>query len=74
MLIRELLSNPNFDVNCNYTIYDCRSGNKTWDDANILFSTLQDNEYDEFPTWIFNLSIGYITVDVENKSIVIEAI
>lgn len=74
MLIKELLSNPDFDVNCNYTIYDCRSGNKTWNEANILFSTLQDNEDNEFPAWILDLSVGYITIDIPRKSLVIEAI
>ena len=42
MLVGELIFNYDFDVNCNYEVYDCTDGGKTWDETPALFSTSRD--------------------------------
>lgn len=68
MLIKDLICNDNFDVNCNYAIYDCRN-NKTWHETKRIYYSNCDTIAD----WILNLSIGYITIDTKRKCLVIEA-
>lgn len=68
MLIKDLICNDDFDVNCTYAIYDCRN-NKTWhEDKRIYYSS-----YDTIADWILNLSVRYITIDTARKCLVIEA-
>ena len=69
MTIRELICNSEFDVNCNYEIYDCRKG-KTWDEASIWWSTLR-NGYGKPPQEVLDAHIAYIAMNY--PSIVIEA-
>lgn len=69
MLIKDLICNNDFDVNCNYAIYDCRNTNKTWHEAKRIYYS----SYDTIADWILNLSIGYITIDTTRKCLVIEA-
>lgn len=72
MLVGDYIYNDDFDVNCNYTIYDCRNTNKCWEEADILFSTSRDG-FHKPSDWILDLHVQYVTIDVNNKCLVVEA-
>lgn len=71
MTIRKLICNEEFDVNCNYEIYDCRNG-KNWHEANIWWSTLR-NGFETPPKEVLDAKVGYITINYPHASFVIEA-
>ena len=71
MLIGDLIYSDAFDVNCNYAIYDCRSG-KAWNESDLLFSTYREG-YTKPLDFILDLHVGYITIDLTDKCLVIEA-
>lgn len=70
MLVGDLIYNDDFDVNCNFDIYDC-SGDKDWSEANLIHTNINNHEkpLDE----ILDMKIKYITFDTKRNSIVIEA-
>ena len=70
MLVGDLVYNSDFDVNCNYEIYDCTEKGKTWYEAELIYWTMIDNvskPSDE----ILNMKIKYITT--HDGAIIIEA-
>lgn len=69
MLIKDLICNNDFDINCNYAIYDCRNTDKTWNETKCVYHS----DDDEIAAWVLNLSVGYITIDTTRKCLVIEA-
>lgn len=71
MTVRDLFSNPTFDVNCRYVLYDCNDGRK-WNDAPILF--VSGNPGEELTESMMNKRIRYITIDRENNHLVVEVI
>lgn len=70
MLVGDLIYNDDFDVNCNYSIYDCTEGKAHNDGAEIIFSTKTDGFIKPRPK-ILDMEISYITI--EDSTIVIEA-
>lgn len=72
MLIKDLLKND-FDVNCNYTIYDCTEKDKNWHESPILFSTVNDGYIP--PESILNMNVKYVTLDIVQNTplLIIEA-
>lgn len=72
MLIKDLICNDDFDVNCNYAIYDCRNTDKTWDESECLYNSLYRTDDNTIADWILNLNIGYITIDIHCKCLIIE--
>ena len=70
MLVSDLVCNNDFDVNCNYAIYDCTEIGKSWDGgAHILFSTKGSEKPKDD---ILNMKIKHITMD--GNFIIIEAV
>lgn len=67
--IKQLIDNSNFDVNCQYEIYDCSSG-ITWQETKPAYSTHRDTKApsDE----LCELYVCYITIDVNRKTLIIE--
>lgn len=72
MLIKDLICNDDFDVNCNYAIYDCRNTDKTWDESECLYNSLYHTDDNTIADWILNLNIGYLTIDIHRKCLIIE--
>lgn len=70
MLVGDLVHNDDFDLNCNYIVYDCREKNSTWHDGKILFSTFREGWTKPLDR-ILDMRIKYITLNGE--SVVIEA-
>lgn len=70
MLVGDLIYNDEFDCNCNFEIYDCRENDKTWDKAEILWSTCTDG-YHKPSDAILDMKIKYITT--HDDKIIIEA-
>lgn len=73
MLIKDLICNDDFDVNCNYAIYDCRNTDKTWDESKCIYQSWHPTYNDTIDNWILSLNIGYITIDTTRKCLIIEA-
>lgn len=70
MLVGDLVYNNDFDVNCNYEIYDCTENGKTWHDAKMIYGTMRDGWKKPLDK-ILDMKIKYITAN--HQSIVIEA-
>ena len=69
MKVAELITNNNFDVNCNYSIYECPKEGTCWYHGGIrIFSTIQDPEPPK--DHILQKEISYITIN--NNFLVIE--
>ena len=43
MLVGDLIYNDDFDVNCNFDIYDC-SDDKDWSEANLIHTNINNHE------------------------------
>lgn len=71
MLVGDLVYNDDFDINCNYEIYDCTE-NDYWYEAPVIFSTFKDRWLKPLDR-ILDMHIKYITIDIKKNSIVIEA-
>lgn len=69
MLVRDLVCNNYFDVNCNYEIHEVNK-NTTWHDGNVIFSTIR-NGWVKPADAILNMHIKYITTN--GDVIVVEA-
>lgn len=69
MLIRNLIQNNDFDLECNYKIYDCTNDDVDWNNAELLYSSM----HDDCSQKILDMKIKYITFDVEAKYLIIEA-
>lgn len=70
MVVGDLIYNDDFDVNCNYMIFDCSDKNKTWQEAELIFSTKRDGFVKPLDK-ILDMKISYITMS--NSNIIIEA-
>ena len=71
MLVGDFIYNNDFDVNCNVAIYDCTEKNIDWSTAPKIYET-QVNKSKPLDK-IFDMKIKYITLDVDNMTIVVEA-
>lgn len=58
MKLKELLDNEDFDVNCNYAIYDCSKPDTYWENGTRVFTTAKDCYV---PHEILEKEIKYIT-------------
>ena len=73
MLVGDLVDNHEFDINCNFEIYDCTKRGTDWNDGGKkIFSTIDDG-------WvipgdkILEMRVQYMTLDLSRQAIVIEA-
>lgn len=73
MLVGDLVDNHEFDINCNFEIYDCTKRGTDWNDGvKKIFSTIDDG-------WvipgdkILEMRVQYMTLDLSRQAIVIEA-
>ncbi|MCQ2077638.1 MAG: hypothetical protein MJZ20_11560 [Bacteroidaceae bacterium] len=66
MLVGDLIYNDDFDINCNYTIY-----NGDWHNGNVVFSYARGAWNKPLDT-LLDKKINYITLDVERNELVIE--
>ena len=69
MLVGDLVYNNDFDVNCNYEIYDCTNV-ESWHEAEMIYGTMRDG-WSKPLNKILDMKIKYITTN--HQSIVIEA-
>lgn len=69
MLVGDLIYSDDFDLNCNYAVYDCHNG-KQWSEAPILFNTAK-NGYGKPLDKILDMHVGYITIS--DNVLIIEA-
>lgn len=69
MLLGDLIYND-FDVNCNYAVYNC-IGNKSWHEVEPAWST-RINGYHKPPCTLLDKKIKYITLNSETKELIIE--
>ena len=74
MLVGDLVDNHEFDINCNFEIYDCTKRGTDWNDGGKkIFSTIDD-------VWvipgdkILEMRVQYMTLDLSRQAIVIENI
>ena len=58
MKLKKLLNNRDFDVNCNYAIYDCPKEGQYWETGTMVFTTAKDCFV---PDEILEKEIKYIT-------------
>ena len=70
MLVGDLIYNNDFDVNCNYEIYDCTEEGKPWYESEMIYGTMRDGWKKPLDK-ILDMKIKYITTN--HQSIVIEA-
>ena len=70
--VGDIFNNYNFDVNCNYDVYDCTKQGSDWQEgAPRVFSTLEDG--DVIPQDdILNMVVSYMTLDSVRNTIVVE--
>ena len=59
LFVRDLIHNE-FDLNCQYIIYDCRNG-KSWHEAEVLYKSETDK--------ILDMHVKYVTIS-DNKLII----
>lgn len=71
MLVGDFIYNDNFDVNCNVAVYDCTEDDVDWNTAEKIYETFvnKSKPLDK----ILDMKIKYITLDVDNMTIVVEA-
>lgn len=67
--IKQLIDNSDFNVNCQYEIYDCSSG-ITWQETEPAYSTHIDTEAPSDD--LCELYVCYVTMDVDRKTLIIE--
>ena len=73
VIVGDLIYNDDFDCNCNYEIYDCTEHNKCWNDgAELIFNT-KVNGFQKPLNSILDMRIKYITINIAEMAIVIEA-
>lgn len=72
MLVGDLINNDDFDVNCNYAVYDCTNSAVHWNHLEPVFSTKKDGHTKPLYR-ILDMKIKYITMDTENNVLIIEA-
>ena len=72
LTVGDIFNNYNFDVNCNYDVYDCTKQGSDWHEgAPRVFSTLEDG--DVIPQDdICNMVVRYMTLDSVRNTIVVE--
>lgn len=71
MLVGDLVYSDDFDLNCNYEVYDCTEDGKQYGDgAEVIFST-KVNGFTKPLNSILDMKIKYITTN--ETAIVIEA-
>lgn len=72
LTVGDIFNNYNFDVNCNYDVYDCTKQGSDWQEgAPRVFSTLEDG--DVIPQDdILNMVVSYMTLDSVRNTIVVE--
>lgn len=69
MIVGDLISNNDFDVNCNFEVYSYQ-----WnDEGKLLWNTIRDG-YSKPPCALLDKKISYITVNRETGAIVIEIV
>lgn len=68
MLIGDLVYNDNFDLNCNYAVYEGQ-----WNNGGKLLWSTAKNGYKKPPNSLLDRKVGYITLDTTNLVFVIEA-
>lgn len=76
MWVGDLADNPNFDVDCDFEIYDCSAKQKdrrvSWDDGGTKVFASKEDEH--IPAdWILDMLVRYITLDTARIVLVIEA-
>lgn len=57
--VGDLIYSGQFDVNCEWKVYDCTDENITWDDAEVLWSSADMHKPLDS---ILDMNIGYITI------------
>jgi hypothetical protein len=71
MLVGDLVYSDDFDLNCNYEIYDCTEDGKQYGDgAEVIFST-KVNGFTKPLNSVLDMKIKYITTS--ESTIIIEA-
>ena len=68
MLVGDSVYNNDFDVNCNYSIYDCTNGS-CWHEAKVIHTT--ETSWSKPLDEILDMKIKYITTN--DNAIIIEA-
>ena len=63
MLVGDLVENREFDVNCNFEIYDCTEKGSDWQNEGWVIPNDK----------ILAMRVQYIALDIERKALVIEA-
>ena len=76
MQVGDMVDNPDFDVDCDFEIYDCsaiRKGRQvSWDHGGMKVFVSKENEH--IPEdWILDMLVRYITLDTTRMVLVIEA-
>ena len=71
MLVGDFIYNDDFDVNCNVAVYDCTEEGVDWSNAPKIYEAYKSHSkpLDK----ILDMKIKYVTLDLDNKTIVIEA-
>ena len=65
MTVRELILNPEFDLHCNFEIFDC--SRSTLENAPLIFSTIKYGaKGHRISKRILNLDVRFITLDIWN--------
>ena len=73
MLVGDLVDNHEFDINCNFEIYDCTKRGTDWNDGGKkIFSTIDDGCVIPGDK-ILEMRVQYMTLDLSRQAIVIEA-
>lgn len=66
MKLKKLIKNKNFDVNCNFRIYDTTLGAWNCGNPSMVFASDGDKK---MPKWLKRAKVAYITTTVEESTV-----
>lgn len=73
MLVKELVCNHDFDMDCSFEVYDCTKRGVAWNNGGMkVFSTVDDGTV-EPPDNVLEMNVLYVTICRDGNMMVIEA-
>lgn len=73
MLVKELVCNRDFDMDCSFEVYDCTKRGTDWNNGGIkVFSTVDDGEVEPSDD-VLKMNVLYLTICQEGNMVIIEA-
>ena len=73
MLVKELVCNRDFDMDCSFEVYDCTKRGTDWNNGGIKVFSAVDDEAVDPPDNVLEMNVLYVTICRDGNMMVIEA-